>query len=205
MKDISIAYRCPACSEAVFGSVGAFEKESGKIRLKCACGESALEAEIFATGKVILTVPCLFCAIPHKYPIEKNVLLKGSFLQLPCPTTGLPAFFVGESKTVSDAVEENENEIRRIAYEAGINLEKDMKAVDQSTIRQQLLRLLGILKAEGRIICDCESKEEGELALTLGEDGVTVSCKKCGAKRFFRGLTTLDCEYLSDIDLLYLE
>lgn len=205
MKDTSIAYRCPACSEAVFGTADAFEKESGKIRLKCACGGSVCEGEIFENGKLILTVPCIFCAAPHKYPMEKNVLLKGSFFQLSCPTTGLPAFFAGPSKVVSDAVEENENEIKRIAAEAGIDLESDMKAVDQGVIREQILRLLGVLKAEGRIICDCENKDDAEHVLTLGEDGVLISCKKCGLERFFRGLTTLDCEYLSDIDLLYLE
>lgn len=205
MKDCCIAYRCPACSEAVFGTTDAFEKESGKIKLKCACGESVCEAEIFDNGKMILTVPCIFCSAPHKYPIEKSVLLKGSFFQLPCSTTGLPAFFAGPSKTVSDAVEENEKEIRRIASEAGIDLESELKAVDQATIREQILRLLGALKAEGRIICDCENKEDAEHVLTLGEDGVTIRCKKCGLERFFRGLTTLDCEYLSDIDLLYLE
>lgn len=205
MKDYCIAYRCPACSEAVFGTAEAFEKESGKIRLKCACGGSACEGEIFDSGKIILTVPCIFCATPHKYPMDKNVLLNGSFFQLPCPTTGLPAFFAGPAKAVSDAVDENEKEIRRIADEAGIDLESDLKAVDQAAIREQILRLLGMLKAEGRIICDCENKEDAEHTLTLDEDGVLISCKKCGLKRFFRGLTTLDCEYLSDIDLLYLE
>ena len=150
-------------------------------------------------------MPCIFCPTPHKYPIEKNVLLKGSYFQLPCPVTGLPALFVGQTRIVSDAVEENEKEIRRIAEEAGIDIDNDLKAVDQTAIREQLLRLVGQLKQEGRIICECEDKDSAKHRVTLSEDGVEICCEKCGQSRFFRGLTTLDCEYLADIDLLYLE
>ncbi len=200
-----IVYRCPSCSEAVFGSAKPFAKENGKIKLKCACGSSALEARTGDDGKVIISAPCIFCENPHSYIVSGDALLSGSFFELGCPVTGLPSVFIGPAEAVSGAVEENEKEIRRIAEEAGIDLDADKVTVDRSSIKEQLLRLLGNLKAEGRIICDCEDKDSSSLAVTVKDDGVEISCKKCGTKRFFRAMTTLDCEYLSDIDLLYLE
>lgn len=204
MSETMMAYRCPSCSEAVFGSVDVFSRGDGRIKLKCACGESMLEGEI-SGDKIKLSVPCIFCPEKHTYSLLKSAVLSGSFFELPCPVTGLPALFVGDANTVSGAVEENEKEIRRIADEAGIDLDSDRITVDRESIKEQLLKLLANLKVEGRIICDCENKEDSDLAITVSPEGVEVKCKKCGASRSFRAMTTLDCEYISEIDLLYLE
>ena len=205
----AIAYRCPSCSEEVFGTVSVFRHDSGKVKLKCACGNSELEAVIGDDGKVRLIVPCVFCPKPHHYTLDKDVFFSGELFLLACPSTSMPSCFIGPAKQVSDAVEENEKEIRRIAAEAGIDIDggvgiKDM-TLSADGLRETVVRLLGMLKNEKRIICNCEDEKNGDLSLTVTPDSVEIACRKCGAKRYFRAETTLDCEYLADIDLLYLE
>lgn len=203
--ETSIAYRCPHCSEAVVGKVSVFKAQAGKIRLKCSCGESFMELSLSDDGKVRVAAPCIFCPTPHYYTVARDVFFSGELFELPCNVTGFPACFVGQLDEVSDALDENEKEICRIAAEAGIDLTVQKLSVDENSLKEQLLKLLGALKQEERIICYCEDKSKAQHTLTVSEDGVEVKCTSCGASRFFRARTTLDCEYLSEIDLLYLE
>lgn len=205
VTETTVAYRCPHCSQAVVGKVNLLKVRGNKLVLKCSCGESSMETTLSSDGKVRITAPCIFCPTPHYYTVSEDVFFSDGLFELGCSMTGFPACFVGPINEVSDALEENENELRRIAAEAGVDLDSQRLAPDENSLKEQVLRLLGELKAENRIICLCEDGKDAELSATLSDEGVTICCKRCGAQRFFRAKTTLDCEYLSEIDLLYLE
>ena len=65
-----IAFRCPDCLSSIYGFVGKFALSANLLRLKCSCGNSALDINITNDKKIRVSVPCVFCKQNHNLLIH---------------------------------------------------------------------------------------------------------------------------------------
>ena len=61
------------------------------------------------------------------------------------------------------------------------------------------------LDAEGKIYCNCKNEAEGDFEVEMLDDGIKVSCTRCGASRTIPTDTLLAANAFLNADSLYLE
>ena len=200
-KETTVAYRCPACGATVISVVGVFALSGDLIRLKCSCGGSEMTVARAADRRLRLTVPCLLCPRPHIYTLSSPLFFEKSLFTLTCETTGIGGCFVGGKDEVLAAAKDADEEFIAMLEEAGLDdadrLRGENGAPDRRPPDEDDMQLhdivnfiLNELRDEGKIHCRCADGAESDYAFTLcggegGDSGALISCRSCGASRFF--------------------
>ncbi len=183
-KQTTIAYRCPHCGTIVRSVVGIFSLSAEMIRLKCPCGESALDIVYTKDKKVRITVPCIVCPSPHTYLISSGVFFERDIFTLACTYSGLDICFVGSEAKVDEAILRSDEELIELAGEEALEALANAKGEKESLTDPQVLEVIMYvvkeLEDEGNIHCGCT--DGGEYELEFDDDSVFIVCKKCGAE-----------------------
>ena len=116
-KKNHIAYRCPACGTVVLGMVGRLS--AAMLRVKCPCGESALQMHLGEDKKVRFGVPCVFCKQSHSYVVSEGIVFDRDRFSLACPYSRMDILFLGDEEIIRQAfsdfkVENNHVFLKRV-------------------------------------------------------------------------------------------
>lgn len=183
-KMTTVAYRCPACGTTVKSVMGAFMLGGDLVRLKCPCGNSEMTVEKSRNGKLRLSVPCFLCPKPHVYNISENIFYTRELFSFPCSYMGFDIGFVGNSENVEKAVEESDLMLAELLGEADfedVSTGNKESVFDDPQILDIILYVIGDLAEEGKIYCGC-TDEKGEYEVSVTDESVIVTCKKCNKK-----------------------
>ena len=210
IKRTQIAYRCPDCATATVGFLGRLSSVSDMLRLKCACGESALDIKKQSDGKVGLSVPCIYCKSNHSYTVAPEIMLRDELTKFSCPYSGMGIAFIGDEKAVSDEIDNSAAELSRIMASLEAETVADIQPQDvgedsvppDPAIYDTLNFVLRDLEAEGEVHCPCEN---GEYDLRFTDDGMQVWCKNCGATYDFYAKSVSVAEEYLTIDTITLK
>lgn len=206
MKDIvktHIAYRCPECTDAIFGFVGKYAIAADMLRLKCDCGKFSLDIKSERDGRVTLSVPCILCRQNHTYTLSESLLFEKDVLTLPCPYSQTDIVFIGEREKIATELERTAAELSAIV--SGMEAEdihelqpEDMREdeiLPEPMLYDTLRFVLKNLEAEGAVECPCK---KGEYDLRFYENKVQAYCKSCGATYTFNATSpSLAEEYIA--------
>ena len=198
-----IAYRCPDCAVATVGFLGGLSSVSDMLRLKCSCGESALDIKKQNDGKISLSVPCVYCKSNHSYVVSPEVMQRDEFTKFNCPYSGMGIAFIGDEEAVAKEIETSADELSRIMTSLEAETLSDIQPQDvgedsvppDPAIYDTLNFVVRDLEAEGEVHCPCQS---GEYDLRFTDDGMQVYCKNCGATYdFYARSVSVAEEYLT--------
>lgn len=221
-KQTTVAYRCPECGAGVISLVGLFTLSGDMIKLKCTCGKSEMEIiHRRDDNQMRLSVPCIFCNKPHTYNVNSNMFFSKDVFLLPCPYSDINIGFVGESNKVKAELARTELELLDMLEENGIEDFKSLHGDEEDLPDPQVLDVIAYvikdLDAEGKIFCKCYpegreplpedvlEREDSEYEIEMMEDGICVSCAKCGAKRTIPTDSMLTAHAFLNSDYLKLE
>ena len=209
-KRTQIAYRCPDCATATVGFLGGLGAVSDMLRLKCACGESALDIKKQTDGKVSLSVPCVYCKSNHSFVVSPEIMRREELTRFSCPYSGMGIAFIGDEDEVAHEVENSAEELSRIMTSLEAEDVSDIQPQDvgedsmppDPAIYDTLNFVLRDLEAEGAVKCPCEM---GEYDLRFTDDGMQVWCKNCGATYDFYARSVSVAEEYLTIDSITLK
>lgn len=209
LKQTTLAYRCPHCGAGIMSLVGLFSLSADMMKLKCDCGKSELTL-VYSDGKVRLTVPCLFCPKPHTFTLNSSVFFGKELFVLPCPYTDMNIAMMGDVNNVKAELARGELELMQLLEENGIDSLEAFHAKEEAPFTDPqifdiIMFVIRELDAEGKIYCKCKDGEEKEYDVEVEDDGVRVTCKKCGATRLIPTDTLLTANAFLNADSLYLE
>lgn len=198
-----IAYRCSECATVTVGLVGEFALSASMLRLKCQCGESALDITLTNDKKLKLSVPCVFCKDKHSYVVSQGIFFDKDIFLLNCPYTSIDISFIGKKNKIDLAIEENSRVLEKLIADLGCENFKDLQPIDMdddeilpdASVYDTIRLLIKDMESEGTIDCPCHS---GAYDLRYAPGGIMVFCPECMASH------TFDCtsgaateEYLS--------
>ena len=211
-KQTTVAYRCPHCGTGVMSAVSLFHLRGNMVRLKCTCGQSMMEIEPAADGKVRLCVPCIICPKPHRYTVSEKIFFGEELFVLPCAYSDINIAMMGDTNHVKAELARTEMQLLDLMEESGIS---DFSALhreaDEVVSDPQVLEILTFvirdLDDEGKIYCNCprDSCLEGDYELEILPEGVKVTCKRCGATKLLPASSLLDAHEFLNADSLTLE
>ena len=221
-KHTTVAYRCPECGAGVISLVGLFSLSADMIKLKCTCKESDMQIVYRKEeNQMRMSVPCIFCRKPHTYNVSSNMFFSKDIFLLPCPYSDINIGFVGELNQVKAELARTELELLDMLEENGISDFKSLHGDEEDLPDNQVLDILtyvvGDLDAEGKIYCNCYPegreplpdgqlvREDSEYNVTVTDDGVEVSCAKCGAKKVIPTDSMLTAHAFLNCDFLKLD
>ena len=221
-KNTTVAYRCHECGAGVISLVGLFSLSADMIKLKCTCKESEMQIVYRKEDNQIrLTIPCIFCRKPHTYNISSKMFFTKDIFLLPCPYSDINIGFVGDENMVKAELARTELELLDMLEQNGISDFKSLHGDEEDMPDAQVLDIVsyvvGDLDAEGKIYCKCfpngreplpEDKlvrEDSEYDVTVTDDGIEVSCAKCGAKKVIPTDSMLTAHAFLNSDFLKLE
>ena len=202
-KRTQIAYRCPECAVATVGFLGGLGAVSDMLRLKCSCGESALDIKKQNDGKINLSVPCVYCKSNHSYVVSPEVMRREEMTKFSCPYSGMGIAFIGDEESVSKELEGAAEELSRIMTSLEAETLSDIQPQDvgddsvppDPAIYDTLNFVVRDLESEGEVHCPCDN---GSYDLRFTDDGMQVYCKSCGATYdFFARSVSIAEEYLT--------
>ena len=210
-KQTTVAYRCPHCGAGVMSIVDPFALSADMVKLKCDCGKSEMSAVYSNDGKVRLTVPCIFCPTPHSFVVNSSVFFGKELFVLPCPYSDINIAMTGEINNVKAELARTELELLDILEKSGIDSfealrkEEEDRLFTDPQIFDIIMFVINDLDAEGKIYCKCEHEGDGEFEVEVLDDGIKVSCKRCGASRIIPTDGLLAANAFLNADCLYLE
>ncbi len=209
-KQTTLAYRCPQCGAGVMSIVGMFSMSSHAAKIKCDCGGSEMTAIWGKDDKVRLTVPCIVCPNPHRFTVSKSLFFGKDLFTLPCPYSNLNLVVMGETNSVKAELARGELELLDLMEKNGIadlsSLHPEGEELQDPQILDVVMFVIHELDAEGKIFCRCEeSDNDREYDVEITEDGILVSCQKCGASRLIPTDSHLSAHAFLNADALYLE
>ena len=210
-KQTTVAYRCPHCGAGVMSIVDPFALSADMVKLKCDCGKSEMSVVYSNDGKVRLAVPCIFCPTPHSFVINSSVFFGKELFVLPCPYSDINIAMTGEINNVKAELARTELELLDILEKSGIDSfealrkEEEKQLFTDPQIFDIIMFVINDLDAEGKIYCKCEHEGEGDFEVEVLDDGIKVSCKKCGASRVVPTDGLLAANAFLNTDCLYLE
>ena len=202
-KETRISYFCPECGTVVLGLVGKFALSANMLRLKCQCGESALDVNVTNDGKVRLSVPGIFCKQNHNYVISQSIFFERDIFILSCPYANMDISFIGCEEKMDEAIERAKGELDKLVKNLELESYKDMQPEDineedvlpDANLYDTLRFVLKDLEAEGKVDCPCH---DGDYDLRFCDEGVQAYCNKCGATYTFPVKTaSLGEEYIN--------
>lgn len=209
-KQTTVAYRCPHCGGGVMSAVSFFSLSADMIKLKCTCGKSEMSVVEREDGQVRLTVPCLVCAKPHIFNVRKSLFFEKELFALQCPYSDINLALMGEINCVKAELARGELELLDLMEKSGIEsfdaFHNDEEALPDPQILEIVMFVIHDLDAEGKIFCRCDPEDDGrEYDAEIREDGILVSCRKCGASRLIPADSRLGAHAFLNADALYLE
>ena len=209
-KQTTVAYRCPHCGGGVMSAVNPFVLKGSMVRLKCECGESFLEVQPAAEGKIRLTVPCIICPKPHHFTVSESIFYGQELFVLPCPYSDLNICVLGEINHVKAELSRTELELLDLMEKNGIeSFEQLHREAEQTVTDPQVLEIvlyvIRDLDEEGKIFCRCSADEEHEYDAEILPEGVRVTCKKCGASYTVTADSLVEAHDFLHCDALYLK
>lgn len=209
-KQTTLAYRCPACGAGIMSAVNVFSLSADMVKLKCTCKKSELTAVLSSDGRVRLTVPCLVCAKPHSFTLSSTIFFNKELFTLSCPYSDLDLAFLGETNTVKAALAKSELELMRLLEESGIKDLSQLQGEESTLTDPQILEIvmfvINDMDAEGKIHCKCDPSDNGrQYDAEIRDDGVLVTCRKCGASRLIPTDSSMSAHSFLNADALYLE
>ena len=191
-------------------AVGIFALSADMVKLKCTCGNSEMTVVYSKDGKVRLTVPCLLCAKPHTYTLNSTLFFGKDLFSLQCPYTDMNIAFLGETNTVKAELAKNELELLDLMEKSGLKdfdqFHNDEEALPDPQVLEIVMFVINDLDAEGKIFCKCAPEDNGrQYDAEILNDGVKVTCRKCGASRLIPTDSRLGAHAFLNADALYLE
>lgn len=211
-KQTTVAYRCPHCGAGVMSIVDPFTLNADMVKLKCDCKKSEMWVVYSNDGKVRLTVPCIFCPKPHSFVVNSSVFFGKDLFVLPCPYSDINIAMMGETNNVKAELARTELELLDMLEKSGLESFADIRAEDEQDeflgdpqIFDIIMFVINDLDAEGKIYCNCKDEGEGDFEVEVLDDGIKVSCKKCGASRIIPTDGLLAANAFLNADSLYLE
>lgn len=209
-KQTTVAYRCPHCGAGVMSAVSFFALSADMIKLKCSCGKSEMSIVEREDGQVRLTVPCLVCAKPHIFHVRKSIFFEKELFSLQCPYSDLNLAMTGEINLVKAELARGELELLDLMEKSGLEsfdaFHNDEDALPDPQIHEIVMFVIHDLDAEGKIYCRCDPSDNGrEYDAEVVEDGILVSCRKCGARRLVPTDSRLSAHAFLNADALHLE
>ena len=210
-KQTTVAYRCPHCGSGVMSAVNLFSLAADMVKLKCTCGKSEMTAVLSKTdSKVRLTVPCLVCANPHTYTLSSSLFFEKDLFTLQCPYSELEVGCLGEINQVKGELARSELELLDMMEKSGIesfdSYHEDEESLPDPQILEIVMFVINDLDAEGKIFCKCDpNDDERDYDVDVTNEGVRVTCRKCGASRLIPTDSRLGAHAFLNADALYLE
>ena len=207
-KKSTVAYRCPACGSGVMSVVDTFRLSADMVKLKCECGGSEMVMVKTGDGKVRFTVPCMLCPKPHSFTVSTNLFFDKELFVLPCPYSDLNVAMMGESNHVKAELTRTELQLLDMLEKSGVE-SLDVFHSEQYLTDPQVLEIVSYmikeLDEEGRIYCKCEGEEEGDYEIEMTNEGLKVSCRKCGASKVVPTNSLIQANEFLNADSLTLE
>lgn len=203
IRRTQIAYRCPDCATATVGFLGGLSAVSDMLRLKCSCGESALDIKKQSDGKVNLSVPCVYCKSNHSFVVAAEIIGRDEPAKFSCPYSGMGIAFIGDEESVAKEIDNSAEELSRIMTSLEAETVSDIQPQDvgedsmppDPAIYDTLNFVLRDLEAEHAVRCPCDN---GSYDLRFTDDGMQVWCKNCGATYdFYARSVSVAEEYLT--------
>lgn len=190
--------------------VDPFALSADMVKLKCDCGKSEMTAIYSNDGKVRLTVPCIFCPKPHTFTVSSGVFFGKELFVLPCPYSDINIAMTGEVNNVKAELARSELELLQILEDNGLDSfaalhQQGERELSDPQIFDIIMFVINELDAEGKIYCRCENEGEGDFEVEVLDDGIKVSCKRCGASRVIPTDGLLAANAFLNADSLYLE
>ena len=209
-KQTTLAYRCPSCGAGVMSVVDLFKLSADMVKLKCDCGNSEMTIVYNKNGKVRLTVPCILCPNPHNFTVNTSIFFGKDLFVLPCPYSDINICMMGNMDHVKAELSRTELELLDILEKSGLGSFESLKAQNENDITDpQILEIITYIvkefDEEGNIECLCPEGEEGDYELEFCEDGVRVTCKKCGASTMIAANSLIDAHEFLNADKLILK
>lgn len=221
-KQTTVAYRCHECGGGVISAVGLFNLSADMVKLKCTCGNSEMQIiNRKADDTVRLSIPCIFCRKPHSFNVNKNTFFSKDIFLLPCPYSDINIGFVGEGNNVKAELARTELELLDMLEENGIedfkSLHGDESDLPDPQVLDVISYVIGDLDAEGKIYCRCYpegreplpdgeiDREDSEYEIEVSDEGIKVSCARCGASRTIPTDSMLTAHAFLNSDFLKLE
>lgn len=209
-KQTTVAYRCPRCGAGVISAVGIFALNADMLKLKCTCGESEMTVVLSKDEKVRMTVPCLLCANPHNFTLTSSLFFKQELFTLSCPYSDVALAFIGEPNQVKAELARSELELLDFLEKSGVSSLEALQSEDTGLTDPQILDIvmfvINDLDAEGKIECKCSPDDNGrQYDVEIQNDGVLVTCRRCGASRLIPTDSGLGAHDFLNADFLRLE
>ncbi|MBQ8431444.1 MAG: hypothetical protein IJX28_01025 [Clostridia bacterium] len=209
-KQTTVAYRCPHCGAGIMSAVNVFALKADMIKLKCTCGKSEMSIVDTKDNKIRLTVPCILCAKPHTFTVNSSLFFGKELFVLPCPYSDLNIACMGETNLVKGELARSELELLDLMEQSGVkslsSLQQDEETITDPQILEIVMFVINDLDAEGKIYCKCDASENGrQYDAEILDDGVKVTCRRCGASRLIPTDSNLGAHAFLNADALYLE
>lgn len=210
-KQTTVAYRCPHCGSGVMSAVNLFALSADMVKLKCTCKKSEMTVVMSKTdSKVRLTVPCLVCANPHTFTLSSSLFFEKDLFTLQCPYSDIGVACIGEINQVKAELARSELELLDMMEKSGIEnfdqYHEDEQSLPDPQILEIVMFVINDLDAEGKIFCKCATDDDGrEYDAEVTNEGVRVTCRKCGASRLIPTDSRLGAHAFLNADALYLE
>ena len=209
-KQTTVAYRCPHCGAGIMSAVGIFALSADMVKLKCTCGKSEMTVVYSKDSKIRLTVPCLVCPNPHTFTLNSSLFFGKDLFTMQCPYSDMTIACIGESNQVKAELARTELELLDFMEQSGINgfeaLKNDEDTLTDPQILDIIMFVIHDLDAEGKIYCKCDANDNGrQYDAEVLDEGVLVTCRKCGASRLIPTDSGLGAHAFLNADELHLE
>ena len=207
-KQTTVAYRCPHCGAGVMSAVGIFNLSADMLKLKCSCGESEMTVVLKRDGQVRFTVPCILCPKPHNFTVSSKIFFGKELFVLPCPYSDINICMMGDANHVKAELSRTELELIELLEKSGLESFDSLRGeeyISDPQVTEVVTYAIKELDEEGKIYCRCEDRSEAEYDAEIGRDGITVSCRKCGASRLIPTDSLISADAFLNADSLELE
>ena len=108
-----------------------------------------------------------------------------------------------------EAEADEEDETLKVSTETMASLAQkailDEIRIKSPVIFEQIMSIIYKLIEEKRVHCLCDDTKEFDGLMTIEEDKIILECKNCGANREIKAKTSMDLEYIYDMEELYLD
>ena len=210
-KQTTVAYRCPECGAGVMSMVGVFSLSAEMMKLKCSCGHSEMTISRTSDGKIRFSVPCILCPSNHTFTVNSSVVFGKELFLLPCPYSDINVVIMGDEDHVKAELSRSELELLDLLEKSGMDSFEALHGESFLTDPQVLDIITYVIREldeEKKITCHClpsANEEESIYDAEILEDGVRVTCRRCGASKLIPANSLISANEFLNVDKLELE